>query len=105
MGYSKVPFLQQFKINRIHHTRRKWKIVSNDKELAEIFNEFFVNIVPNLSINTYHSFLINTEKQNDPIEKAVAKYKNHPSIISIIRLMVNSDSSFSFQRVPNIQFR
>ena len=76
------------------------KIISNDKELARIFNEFFVNIVPNLDINTNHSFLINTDNESDPIEKAIAKYKNHPSIISIKKFMENSDSSFSFQHVP-----
>ena len=76
------------------------KIISNDKELARIFNEFFVNIIPNLGINTNHSFLINTDNENDPIEKAIAKYKNHPSIISIKKFMENSDSSFSFQHVP-----
>ena len=76
------------------------KIISNDKELARIFNEFFVNIVPNLGINTNHSFLINTDNEDDPIEKAIAKYKNHPCIISIKKFMENSDSSFSFQHVP-----
>ena len=75
------------------------KIISNDKELARIFNEFFVNMVPNLGINTNHSFLINTDNENDPIEKAIAKYKNHPCIISIKKFMENSDSSFSFQHV------
>ena len=59
------------------------KIISNDKELARKFNKFFVNILPNLSINTNHSFLINTSNKNDPIEKTIAKYKSHPSIISI----------------------
>ena len=76
------------------------KIISNDKELARIFNKFFVNIVPNLGINTNHSFLINTDNENDPIEKAIAKYKNRPSIISIKKFMENSDCSFSFQYVP-----
>ena len=76
------------------------KFISNDKELARIFNEFFVNIVPSLGINTNHSFLINTDNENDPIEKAIAKYKNHPSIISIKKFMENSDSSCSFKHVP-----
>ena len=52
--------------------KRKWKkrrIISNDKELARIFNEFFVNIVPNLGVNTNHSFLINTDNENDPFRK------------------------------------
>ena len=59
------------------------KIMSNDKELARIFNQLLVNIGPNFGINTNHSFLINTDNENDPIEKAIAKYKNYPSRISI----------------------
>ena len=43
---------------------------------------------------------MNTETKNDPIEKGIAKYKNHRSIISIKKFMGNSDSSFSFQHVP-----
>ena len=39
-----------------------------------------------LDINANHSFLINTENENDPIEKARAKYKIHPCIISINKL-------------------
>ena len=70
------------------------KNISNDKELASNSNEFFVNILPNLSINANHSFLINTGNENDPIAKAIAKYKNHPCIISIKRFLENSDSSF-----------
>ena len=57
--------------------------MSNDKELARIFNQLLVNIGPNFGINTNHSFLINTDNENDPIEKAIAKYKNYPSRISI----------------------
>ena len=57
-------------------------------------------IFSNLCINTNHSFLRNTEDRNDPIGKAITKYKNHPSIISIKKFVENSDSSFSFQLGP-----
>ena len=60
------------------------KNISNDKKLARIFNELFVNVVPNLGMSI----------------KAISKYKNHPSIISIKKFVENSDSSFSFQHVP-----
>ena len=43
---------------------------------------------------------MNTDNENDPIEKAIAKYKNHPSLISVKNFMENSDSSFSFEHVP-----
>ena len=53
-----------------------------------------------MGINTNHSSLINTKNENDPIEKGVAKYRNHPSIILIKTFMENLDCSFSFQQVP-----
>ena len=95
MGCSKSPFLQRDKINRLHHSRKNLKIIINSKELAGIFNELFVNIIPNLGINTNHNFLINMENKNDPIEKTIPKYKNHPSMISIKRFMESSDFSVS----------
>ena len=44
------------------------KIISDDKDLARIFNEFFINIVHNLGINTNHSFLINTDNDRTVIQ-------------------------------------
>ena len=96
----KPHFFNNIKSTEYITLEENGRIISNDKELARIFNEFLVNIVPNLGINTNHSFLINTDNENDPIEKAIAKYKNHRSIISIKKFMENSDSSFSFQHVP-----
>ena len=43
---------------------------------------------------------MNTEDGDDPIKKAIAQYKNHPSIISNKKFMENSDYSFCFQDVP-----
>ena len=39
-----------------------------------IFNDFFVNIVPNLGINTENDFLNTTNISHNPIENAVYKY-------------------------------
>ena len=64
-----------------------------------IHNEFFVITVPSLAVSTNRSFLINTEKENDPIEKAIAKYKNHSSLFSIKKFTENLGSFFSFQHV------
>ena len=68
-----------------------------------IFNEFFVNIVPNLGINTNYSFLINTENETHPTETVIAKNKKHHSIISIKKFTEYSDSYFSFQHVPKVK--
>ena len=62
------------------------EIVSEDQEVAEIFNTFFSNAVKNLNIESYEHFSFDeyflckgTEKNNDPILRAIAKYEKHPS--------------------------
>ena len=75
------------------------KLVRDEKEVANIFNEFFVNIVPNLGINTERNFLNTTNISHNPKENAVCKYENHPSVIAIKKYMKGTNSSFSFQTV------
>ena len=53
-------------------------LVKDEEEIANIFNNFFVNIVPNLGIKTQHVFPNITDNSQDPIENAICKYENHP---------------------------
>ena len=47
------------------------KLVRDEKEVANIFINFFVNKVPNLGINTEHDFLNTTNISHNPIENAI----------------------------------
>ena len=76
-------------------------MVIDEKEVANIFNYFFVNIVPNLGINTEHKFLNTINISHNPIENAIYKYENHPSVIAIKNHMKGTNSSLSFQTVTN----
>ena len=58
-----------------------------------------MNIVPNLGIKTQHEFLNTTDNSQDPIENAICKYENHPSIILIKKHMQGANSSFVFETV------
>ena len=71
----------------------------DEKEVANIFNEFFLNIVPNLGITTEHEFLNTTNISHNPIENAIYKYENHPTVIAIKNHMKETTFSFSFQTV------
>ena len=71
----------------------------DEKEVANIFYDFFVNTVPNLGINTEHEFLNTTNISHNRIENAIYKYENHPSVIAIKNHTKNTNSSFSFQAV------
>ena len=90
------------KISLVHNDN----VISNDQELADIFNNFFEPGVDNLGIQEYqsdHNIDINSIS-DDPIDYVKAKYKNHPSII-MINENVSFESRFSFTTVneENIQ--
>ena len=60
-------------------------LVSDDKQIADIFNDFFSNAVKGLNIDYYEHFsydCIFTENE-DPIMKSIEKYSKHPSILKI----------------------
>ena len=65
------------------------KLIKNEYQIANIFNTFFIEIVPNLGTKVDERYLCNTGNISDPIEEATQKYKNHPSI-SIIKKMVST---------------
>ena len=52
-----------------------------------------------IAINTEHEFLNTTIISHNPIENAIYKYENHPSVIAIKNHMKSTNSSFSFQTV------
>ena len=55
-------------------------LVTDDKEVAEIFNEYFVNITDSLGIIQPKDALTPTDGLQDPVEIAIKKYSSHPSI-------------------------
>ena len=59
------------------------KLVGDEKEVADIFNDFFVNKVPNLGINSKHDFLNTTNFSHIRSENAIYKFENHSSVIAI----------------------
>ena len=63
-----------------------------------------MNIVPNImGITNNHNLLSDLDTTNDPIEKIINKYQNHPSITSINKDMTHPEPTFSFQAVTKEQ--
>ena len=56
------------------------KFIKDEEEVANILNDFFVNILHNLGIRTQHGFLNTTDNSQDPIENAVSKCEYRPTI-------------------------
>ena len=73
-------------------------IISNDDEVAETMNEFFVSVTDSLGIKESSGYENATEGITDPIDKAVHKFSNHPSILKIKNHYQNA-GSFHFQKV------
>ena len=77
------------------------KLIKNEYQITNIFKTFFNEIVPNLGTKVDEGYLCNASNISDPIEKAMQKYKNHPSI-SIIKKMVTTvdkNNKFSFEPI------
>ena len=79
------PFLSEkctyvSKISLVHNDN----VISDDQDLVDTFNN--INNIHNININSI---------SDDPIDYAIIKYKNHPSII-MINEYVSFESRFSF---------
>ena len=74
------------------------EIISDEGKFAEIFNNFFMNLVPNLKIPNIHRCNVDFQKTDDPVLNAINKYKYH-SIIVMINRKIEPRSIFSFKTV------
>ena len=73
--------------------------VSDKKEIYEILNNFFSEVAKNLNLPQYGDPTVNVEDIEDPVERAVKKYKNHPSITQIKENYRNTINTFRFEKV------
>ena len=64
-------------------------VIFDDLELAKTINNFFENAVDDLEIKDYENDVSLHITSTDPIDSAIMKYPNHPSII-----MINENMSF-----------
>ena len=72
--------------------------VSDDSEIAETFKIFFENAVKNFNVLGDSDSLSPTFHLDNPVDIAVEKFKNHPSII-LINSNVNFFNNFFFKEV------
>ena len=71
------------------------EMVTNDLKIAEIFNNYFADITKDLEITETGAYLLPSIGKEDPVDKAVEKYKNyknHPSINKIKECFTYSES-------------
>ena len=74
------------------------KIVRSDNDTARVLNTFFSNVVSDLKIPEYSNCDALAENIQEPVLKAIVKYRNHPSILTTGKLC-KRNPQFSFRCV------
>ena len=72
------------------------KTISNNEELAEIFNKHFGELVENLDIDKTLASNMASSNITDPVFNVIKKYEYHPSIKTIKHVMGGRDLKFLF---------
>ena len=75
-------------------SREEQKQIVSEKAILEVqvvaafFNNFFINIVPNLKISLNHNYDTDFIVTNDQVTNALNKFRNHPSSPKLLFLLV-----------------
>ena len=78
------------------------RILSNDVEVAECFNEYFCNIPDSLDIDPLFKEVPEHMSVEQIVLRALTRYKDHPSIKVINQNVALNGNTFSFSHVsPN----
>ena len=59
------------------------RIISDDFVLSEEFSTFFEDAVRSLNVEPNEYFLCDMENLNNPVDIAIRKFENHPSVQAI----------------------
>ena len=74
------------------------KIITNDKEIAKVLNDFFSNIIKTLNITKKDHTDSIIANVRDPTLKAILEYRKHSSIL-VIKRRIESDPVFTFNYI------
>ena len=73
-------------------------IIPDDNLVSEELNNFFQNATKTLNVIENSYLTNNANEVLDPVDEAVFKYKNHPSILTIKNLL-GATTTFLFNEV------
>ena len=71
------------------------KVISDDIEIAETFNEVVVTIVLSLKLLPKENYETEVGNDNEPILNYINKFKNHPNI-KVIKPRKKEEQTFTF---------
>ena len=84
--------------HRINLVDNDGEIICNDKEVAETFNNFFIDVIKSLDIAENAALQNKTGNLTNPVRVAVKRFDSHSSILEIKSKML-SGSTFSFSMI------
>ena len=71
------------------------KVISDDIEIAQTFNEVVVNIVLSLKLLSKENYETEVGNDNETILNYINKFKNHPNI-KVIKPRKKEEQTFTF---------
>ena len=71
-------------------------LLTDDFEIAQTFNKYFQNLVPNVDLKVPSNLLCQTPEHGNEVLAAIYKYQSHPNIKTILE---KCNFSFSFKTV------
>ena len=74
------------------------EIVADDTDIANRFSKFFIEAVSSLGIEDNKSLLNNVDDLEDPVQKAIHKFKDHPSICET-KKNESVENIFNFKKI------
>ena len=74
-GTVKPLFSNKVRSNTYITLNEDEKLIKNEYQIANIFNTFFIEIVPNLGNKVDERYLCNVSNISDSTEKAIQRYK------------------------------
>ena len=76
----------------------KENTIFDDRLVSEELNKLFENAIRGLEINENFYIIDTDSKEINSVEKAINKYRNHPSVL-LIKCTLKNIPSFSFNEV------
>ena len=104
----KTPFSDKVKLKNKITLIEDENIFSDDKEVAEKLNSFFINAVSKLKIQGFNTSEFIYNEVSSVITNITKKYENHPSILKIrenINISPNKKFSFDTMDVNGVEHK
>ena len=83
LWYLCKPYLGKTKSEDVIQILHEDIVFSNEIKVANLFNDYFCNIYNNLNIKYWKPSSIHYTHIDNPVDKCIAKFDLHPSILKI----------------------